>query len=75
VPASSAHLEGDSVFEFVHHDITFSGSRSEIVYRPLPRDDPRRRYPDISRARETLGWEPRTPAIEGLGKTLAWFGR
>jgi dTDP-glucose 4,6-dehydratase len=54
--------------------IELSGSRSEIVYQPLPRDDPRRRCPDISRARETLGWEPRTTAIEGLEKTLAWFG-
>jgi nucleoside-diphosphate-sugar epimerase len=51
-----------------------AGSPSEIVYGPLPRDDPRRRCPDIGRARETLGWEPRTPAIEGLQKTLAWFG-
>ena len=50
-----------------------SGSESEIVYRPLPEDDPRRRCPDISRAREALGWEPRTPAPEGLKKTLAWF--
>jgi nucleoside-diphosphate-sugar epimerase len=54
--------------------IELSGSRSEIVYQPLPRDDPRRRCPDISRARETLGWEPRTTSIEGLEKTLAWFG-
>jgi dTDP-glucose 4,6-dehydratase len=52
-----------------------SGSESEIVYRPLPEDDPRRRCPDISRAREALGWEPRTPAPEGLRKTLAWFAR
>ncbi|HEX7169968.1 MAG TPA: UDP-glucuronic acid decarboxylase family protein [Rubrobacter sp.] len=52
-----------------------SGSESEIVYRPLPEDDPRRRCPDISRAREALSWEPRTPAPEGLRKTLAWFAR
>ena len=54
---------------------SLSGSESEIVYRPLPEDDPRRRCPDISRAREALGWEPRTPAPEGLRKTLAWFAR
>jgi dTDP-glucose 4,6-dehydratase len=52
-----------------------SGSESEVVYLPLPEDDPRRRCPDISRAREALGWEPRTPAPEGLEKTLAWFAR
>ena len=64
-----------TVREIAEMVIELSGSRSEIVYGPLPRDDPRRRCPDISRARETLGWEPRTPAIEGLEKTLAWFGR
>jgi dTDP-glucose 4,6-dehydratase len=64
-----------TVREIAEMVIGLSGSRSEIVYGPLPRDDPRRRCPDITRARETLGWEPRTPAIEGLEKTLAWFGR
>ena len=53
--------------------IRLSGSRSEIVNEPLPADDPRRRCPDISRAREVLGWEPRTSACEGLEKTLVWF--
>jgi dTDP-glucose 4,6-dehydratase len=55
--------------------IELSGSRSEVVHRPLPQDDPRRRCPDISRARESLGWEPQTPIGEGLEKTLAWFAR
>ena len=55
--------------------VELSNSRSEIIYGPLPQDDPRRRCPDISRARETLGWEPRTPATEGLTKTLASFTR
>jgi dTDP-glucose 4,6-dehydratase len=64
-----------TVREIAEMIIELSGSRSEIVYRPLPRDDPRRRCPDISRARETLGWEPQTPAAEGLQKTLAWFAR
>jgi len=53
--------------------IGLSGSRGEIVNEPLPADDPRRRCPDISRAREVLGWEPRIPAREGLEKTLVWF--
>ena len=63
-----------TVREIAEMIIELSGSRSEIVYQPLPQDDPRRRCPDISRARETLGWEPRTQAIEGMEKTLAWFG-
>ena len=53
--------------------IELSESKSEISFGPLPPDDPRRRCPDITRAREALGWEPRVPAREGLGKTLAWF--
>jgi len=45
----------------------------EIVFRPLPTDDPTRRRPDISRARELLGWEPTVPLREGLARTVAWF--
>jgi dTDP-glucose 4,6-dehydratase len=64
-----------SVREIAEMVVELSGSRSEIVCGPLPEDDPRRRCPDIGRAREVLGWEPRTPAAEGLKKTLAWFAR
>ncbi|MBW9117369.1 SDR family oxidoreductase [Rhizobium cauense] len=46
---------------------------SKIVYRPLPQDDPQRRRPDILRARELLGWEPKVPLAEGLQQTAAWF--
>jgi nucleoside-diphosphate-sugar epimerase len=49
------------------------GSPSEVVYGPLPEDDPKRRCPDITRARGILGWEPRISAREGLEKTLSWF--
>ncbi|MBA2534565.1 MAG: SDR family oxidoreductase [Rubrobacter sp.] len=64
-----------SVREVAEMVIRLSGSQSEIVYGPLPADDPRQRCPDISRAREVLGWEPRIPAGEGLKKTLGWFAR
>ena len=46
---------------------------SELIYEPLPEDDPKQRCPDISRAREVLGWEPRVSAREGLSRTLRWF--
>jgi dTDP-glucose 4,6-dehydratase len=49
------------------------GARCEIVFRPLPQDDPRVRRPDISRAREVLGWEPKMPFDEGMRRTIAWF--
>lgn len=51
------------------------GSTVAIVYRPLPQDDPRRRCPDITRARELLGWEPQTPLREGLARTADYFAR
>jgi dTDP-glucose 4,6-dehydratase len=50
-----------------------SGSRSEIEFRPLPQDDPRQRRPDTTRAREVLGWAPRTSMEDGLGRTLEYF--
>ena len=53
--------------------IDISGSKSKIVYRPLPEDDPKVRKPDITRARTLLGWEPKVPLEEGLVKTLDYF--
>jgi UDP-glucuronate decarboxylase len=50
-----------------------TNSRSKIVHLPLPQDDPRQRQPDIARAKETLGWEPRTGLTEGLVQTIAYF--
>ena len=50
-----------------------TGSRSKIVSRPLPADDPRQRQPDIAKARQLLGWTPRTPLKEGLIRTIAYF--
>jgi len=53
--------------------LELTGSRSPVDRRPLPADDPKQRKPDITRARETLGWEPRVPLREGLRETLAYF--
>jgi nucleoside-diphosphate-sugar epimerase len=53
--------------------LRLTGSASRVVERPLPVDDPRVRQPDISRARQTLGWEPAVPLEEGLRRTIAYF--
>ncbi len=53
--------------------IRLTGSKSKIVYRPLPEDDPKVRQPDITRARTLLGWEPKVGLDEGLTKTLEYF--
>jgi len=50
-----------------------AGVPFHVEHRPLPPDDPTRRKPDITRARELLGWEPRTPLREGLAHTIAWW--
>ena len=53
--------------------VALTGSSSEIVYQPLPEDDPRQRQPDISLAKSTLGWKPIVPLEEGLRTTVAYF--
>jgi nucleoside-diphosphate-sugar epimerase len=50
-----------------------AGSTSEIVYRPLPQDDPIRRKPDITLAKQKLHWTPKIPVREGLARTIAYF--
>ncbi|MGW5929700.1 UDP-glucuronic acid decarboxylase family protein [Streptomyces anulatus] len=62
-----------SVRELAELVLTITGSRSGIEYRPLPVDDPTRRRPVITRARERLGWEPLVPVDAGLRRTAAWF--
>ncbi|MDD5574233.1 MAG: SDR family oxidoreductase [Candidatus Omnitrophica bacterium] len=52
---------------------TMTNSKSKIVYKPLPKDDPKQRQPDISRARVLLKWQPRVAVEEGLPTTIAWF--
>jgi dTDP-glucose 4,6-dehydratase len=53
--------------------LELSNSASELVYEPLPQDDPKQRCPDVTRAREVLGWEPQVAAAEGLSRTIGWF--
>jgi dTDP-glucose 4,6-dehydratase len=62
-----------SVLDFAREILELSGSKSEIVFKPLPQDDPKVRRPDISRARQLLGWEPRIERHEGMKRTLEYF--
>ncbi|MBV8161876.1 MAG: SDR family oxidoreductase [Acidimicrobiia bacterium] len=64
-----------TVLELAQKVLAVTGSSSEIVYDPLPVDDPTQRRPDISLARRVLGWEPRVPLEEGLRRTAAWLAR
>ena len=62
-----------TIEEIARTIIRMTGSRSRIVYQPLPTDDPRVRQPDITRARTLLGWEPKVPLEEGLVRTIEYF--
>jgi UDP-glucuronate decarboxylase len=62
-----------TILELVELVLAVTGSTSEVVFRPLPPDDPRRRRPDIAKAAELLDWRPRTSLLEGLRATVAWF--
>ncbi|RKY26830.1 MAG: SDR family NAD-dependent epimerase/dehydratase [Planctomycetota bacterium] len=64
-----------TIGEVAEEVIRMVGSKSRIVHRPLPADDPKVRQPDIEKAREKLGWEPRVSREEGLKKTIEYFRR
>ena len=62
-----------TILEFAEEVVSLTGKASEILYKPLPDGDPKVRQPDISRAKEILGWEPKVSLEEGLTKTVAYF--
>ena len=64
-----------TLLELAKQILSISGSKSEIVYRPLPVDDPKVRQPDIGRARRLLKWEPTLAVEEGLRQTIEWYRR
>ena len=62
-----------SMLEFAKVIIAAVGSKSKIVFKPLPQDDPKLRQPDITRARAVLKWEPKVELAEGMATTIAYF--
>ena len=70
----SSDLPGEfTIRELAERVIELTGSGSKLVFQPLPSDDPAQRKPDISLAREKLGWEPRVALDDGLKKTIEYF--
>lgn len=62
-----------TMLELAEHVLRLTGSKSKLSFLPLPQDDPTRRKPDISRARDLLGWEPKVALSDGLKETIAYF--
>ncbi len=72
-PVNLGNPAETTILEFARRIIELTGSRSEIVFKPLPADDPKQRQPDISLARERLGWQPSVDVETGLKKTIEYF--
>lgn len=72
-PVNLGNPEEMTMLEFAERIKRLTGSSSKIVFHPLPEDDPKRRRPDISKARAVLGWEPKVSLEEGLHETVAYF--
>ena len=62
-----------TIKQLAENVVDLTGSKSKLVYRPLPSDDPKQRQPDIARAKQLLGWEPKVQLRDGLTKTIAYF--
>lgn len=62
-----------TLLQFAEEVLKLTGSKSKIVYEPLPQDDPKQRQPDITKAKQILGWEPKVDRHEGLKRTLEYF--
>jgi dTDP-glucose 4,6-dehydratase len=62
-----------TILDFAEEVKRLAGAASEIVFKPLPQDDPKVRQPDITRARELLGWQPKIGRAEGLKRTMDYF--
>jgi dTDP-glucose 4,6-dehydratase len=72
-PVNLGNPDEVTILQFAEEVRALTGSRSEIVFKPLPQDDPKVRKPDISRARKLLKWEPTIPRAEGMKRTLEYF--
>ena len=63
------------MLELAERVLSLTGSVSRLVFQPLPEDDPKQRQPDITLARDKLGWEPKVSLDDGLKETIAYFRR
>lgn len=72
-PVNIGNPQEITLLEFAEEVLALTGSKSKIIYEPLPQDDPKQRRPDITKAKELLGWKPKIERHEGLKRTLEYF--
>ncbi|MBC8007708.1 MAG: SDR family oxidoreductase, partial [Prolixibacteraceae bacterium] len=72
-PVNIGNTAEFTMLQLAQEVVRLTGSRSEIVHRPLPADDPRQRRPDTTLAQKKLGWQANTPLAQGLGETIRYF--
>jgi dTDP-glucose 4,6-dehydratase len=73
LPVNIGNPDEISLKDFAEEIISLTGTAQKIIYKPLPVDDPKQRQPDIGKAREILGWEPKVERKEGLKITYGYF--
>jgi dTDP-glucose 4,6-dehydratase len=73
MPVNIGNPREMTMLQFAEAVLKAVGSKSKLVFKPLPVDDPKQRQPDITRARKLLGWEPKVGLDEGLERTIAYF--
>ena len=73
LPVNLGNPEEMTIREFAECVCRLTGAKAAFEHRPLPEDDPQRRRPDITKAKQILGWEPQVPLEEGLRLTIEYF--
>ena len=73
MPVNIGNPNEITLTEFAEEVLKLTGSSVKIIYKPLPVDDPKQRQPDITKAKELLGWEPKIDRAEGLKRTYDYF--
>ena len=73
LPVNIGNPNEFTILQCAQHVLKVTGSKSQIHYEPLPQDDPKQRRPDITKARQLLGWEPKIDLETGLRKSLDYF--
>lgn len=73
LPVNIGNPHEMTMLEFAEQIVQITGSKSRIIFKPLPQDDPKQRKPDITKAKQLLKWEPKVPFAEGMRRTIEYF--